>query len=350
MERRNFSLNTFLGVIILIVVALVFGGLLIFEKIDSDKRASEFNEQQTQIRQEKREKEEKIKVEIDKVKAVVDNELPRIVCWGDEYMLGTKTGTLPANLKTELNEKLFEDINKDIRSNANLSSKQLQIDVVNNGIRGETMYTMAARIGAYPILTAKKLELPKGTDPVAISLKTNDDKSVNFSSQPNVKIGECTLEDEVGTISMKKLSEDEYEYYFSKNKVSEPKTVAVDTRLFSQEEETHRDDVLILYFGREDLLPRKDLIEIQKAVVNHQNAHRDKYVVIAETGRGSGYDKAMQKQFGDHYLRLDTYEYDQTDNKEIADAVYNKLEALGYLKKISDAATTAKQQISEIEK
>ena len=63
------------------------------------------------------------------------------------------------------------------------------------------------------------IELNRYPESLTISLKTNDDKSVNFSSQPNVKIGECTLEDEVGTISMKKLSEDEYEYYFSKNKV-----------------------------------------------------------------------------------------------------------------------------------
>lgn len=348
--QKNNNTTTVIGIIALIVIAVGFAGLLLYDKLDSDKKAQEFEEQQALQRQVKHQKEARIIEELDKVEEVITSEIPGIVCWGDEYMLGTREGTIPDNLEKDLNEDLFEEINKDMRASAALSSHLLDVRVVNNGLGGEDIYTMAARIGAYPILTAEDIELPKGVGDVEISFKTNNDKPVRFVSQKNVKLGECTIEDEPGTVTFNIVSENEYQYLFSKNNPSEPKTVKSGTRMFSAGEETYRDYVLVMFFGENESAPQKDMLEIQKAVVNHQNANRDKYVVVAQTGKGSGYDKAMQKQFGEHYIRIDPYEYDQTDNADAAKLIAQKFKELGYTENIIKAVDSAQSVISEINK
>ena len=344
----NIGAGKIIGIIFLVLIVAGFGALLLFDKLEQDAKSAEFNSSMAQEREERRAKDKRIAEILDVTKAVSEKEIPGIVVWGDEYAACGKSSSVPDSLSKIINHDLFGDINTLLNSSASLSSYSMNINVVNNGIQGETLYTMAARIGAYPTLTAEEYKLPADTSGVKMDFKTTGDQPVQFVSQNHADVGGVTLGDEKGTMSIKKNGQNGYYYYFSKNKPSEAKTVKAGTRLYTEGEEACRDDLLIMFFGRDDYDSVKELVSIQRAVAEHQNENRRKYIAVSQTEEGSELDKAMKKEFGEHYLRIDPYENTGKEYNNVAQAIYDKFVALGYADEVKKSVDSALSQIKSI--
>lgn len=347
MERRGVSSKTIIGIIALIAALGVLAGVYFFDKIKTENETVELRQRLAAGREAQREEEKKIVEVLTDLKSSVSEDVPGVVCWGDEYLLGTSTNNIPYFLHNVINEELFSVVNTDMETTAYLSSYSVELPVKNNGIRGEDLYTMAARTGAYPLCIADKTELPKGTDNTQVSFITKGSRPVLFMDQPSVPFGNCTLDDVEGTIELEKIADNEYKYYFSKNAASEPKTVEAKTRIYTSLSTSYPDDLLVIFFGRE-YSETADLVNIERRIANNREVNTDKFVVVSMTDSGSKLDSAMTAEFGDNYLRLDVPANGSLDNYETAQTIYKKLDSLGYFNSVKNDVSDAEAQINKI--
>ena len=107
------------------------------------------------------------------------------------------------------------------------------------------------------------------------------------------------------------------------------------------------------YYGGWNNDPNELAEQIQKILDTY--TQKDNYVVVgmypySEVDTAS-YDQAMTDAFGDHYLALtsdilDQPAFDDAGHQEIAQAIYDKLNSLGYLKTQSSAESTGSNEVT----
>lgn len=100
------------------------------------------------------------------------------------------------------------------------------------------------------------------------------------------------------------------------------------------------------YYGGWNNDPNELAEQIQKVLNTYDQ--KDNYVVVGmypyNNVDQTAYDQAMTDAFGDHYLALtsdilDQPAFDDAGHQEIANAIYQKLNSLGYLKTASTSAS-----------
>ncbi|MGI6056661.1 MAG: hypothetical protein ACOYBD_06740 [Bilifractor sp.] len=107
------------------------------------------------------------------------------------------------------------------------------------------------------------------------------------------------------------------------------------------------------YYGGWNNDPNELAEQIHKILDTY--TQKDNYVVVgmypySEVDTAS-YDQAMTDAFGDHYLALtsdilDQPAFDDAGHQEIAQAIYDKLNSLGYLKTQSSAKSTGSNEVT----
>lgn len=347
MNNRGTSSKTIVGIIALIAALGVFAGVYVFDKIKTTNETIELRQKLADQRIAKKEQEEKIADVMTALKEKINSDIPGIVCWGDEFTYGSGKNSIPNYLENKINDELFFEINEDMNTTAYLSPYTVELSVKNNGMSGEDLYTMAARSGAYPLCIGQEVELPRGTGNTEISFITKGNRPVRFADLPNLPFGNCTLDGVEGTIETEKVSEGVYNYYFSKNAVSDPQTVAASTRIYTSLAQSYPNDYVIMFFGR-GYNEIADLVNIQRRIANNRETNNDKFIAVAMTESGSKLDAAMLQEFGENYLRIDVPGDGSVDNLNVADAVFQKLDSIGYLDTVKNDVADAQNEIKKI--
>ncbi|MBS6180957.1 MAG: hypothetical protein KH921_09245 [Erysipelotrichaceae bacterium] len=165
-------------------------------------------------------------------------------------------------------------------------------------------------------------------------------------AEHNVKkeVADYTM-DEAGSLSQMKLAgvpQAELDAYVTKHRDNAQGAALriTETKIRElTEEELVRDDQAYLpvicmgYYGGWGNDP-KELIEQQEKLLATYD-QQEKYLILGVSPAGyndsEGYHQAMTQQWGEHYLRLDGSALTDEGKQQIAEAVYEKLNSMGYL-------------------
>lgn len=285
---------------------------------------------------------------------VLEENIPGIICWGDSLTYGYNgEGT---SYPSVLEERIKQNIG--------------EIPVVNMGACGEDSITIAGRSGGIPFVTVEDFTIPAGTEAVEVAIGSRDGKEVNVSLYTDVGINECVIAGVLGTLTIQNVGQQGSKYTFVRTEAGEEIQVPEGTEIRTEASEDYKDYLSIVFVGTNGGYENMDeLIAQQDAIIASRTANTDKYLVVGITyGTAEGmaeYDRAMYEHYGNQYfclrsylsvfgmrdagltpteedkqqmqqgmvpasLRSDEVHFTAKSYEVIGNAIYDKLEALGY--------------------
>lgn len=336
MERK---INVRHVLLTLAAVALIgiFIFILFYDNQLQNLQILNFNNTQTEKRQEQTEYEQLVIQNTERVQTTIDKELTGIVLYGDNYLGG---GRLALHLQNTFETELFQKINGVIKQYPSILGHELKIPVANFEVVNENLDTIMTRIGAEPLLVAKRFVIPADTTPVEISLKTVNGTEVDFLSQSSVSMGTATINDIEGNIQIA-YNDDKKIYTFTRNIAGDETTIVSGTKVYTELQEKYREYIPVIFFGNNDYTILKNYLNRYKEIVQHQTTHQDKYIIICCAPANSTLDTAMTETFGYNYIRTDK-EIDYTD---LAEKVYFRMKTLKYLNILNSSIEKAERKI-----
>lgn len=283
-----------------------------------------------------------------------------IMCWGDSLTAGY-TARPEAAYPYLLNQWLKQDGYK--------------CEVVNMGATGEDSRSIAARAGGIEMYTQQKMLLPSDGTPQDVELVDKNGKGIRIQLYDSVGINPCKVVDAYGTPYSVEIKNTEiytgYGRYTMRPYDVQPNIeLNAMTQIKPEGADLHPDYLTIIFAGN-----NKGFDSLEEYIAQIDGIIKDKdyshmYIVIGITMPGivdfDEYDKVMTAAYGDHYLNfrkfLAEYDYSRfgyypneddrncylhgdyspwmlaTDNEHfselnyslLAEAVYQKIYALGY--------------------
>lgn len=220
---------------------------------------------------------------------VPEQEISRIVCWGDSLTFGQggEGVTFPSVL-----EELMPGV-----------------QVINYGIQGETAKQIAIRAGALP-MTVSACTIPGDNTPTQVYLWQNGEDPI-MMRLGDVGINPCSIAGVDGILS---YNPDEIKYYFTRTAPGEAVEVADNTQVITYgDADKLSTDVVVLFAGTNrapDKNTVQELIDVEKQMLEHIGSER--YVVIGLTSKELVPDvveinQALGQAFGDHFLDIRSY-------------------------------------------
>ena len=276
--------------------------LVLLTGCKQDRQAGAFGDAESAMKEEQAEPmaaaEEKIQPveETQEVKITAEEEkpaeedLPRIVCWGDSLTEGTGGGgvTYPDTL-------------------AKLSGAE----VLNYGVYAELTSCIAARQGGNPMHAGETFTIPAGLEPVEIKLENAKDNPEMLLVFGDAGINPCSIGGVEGTLS---IDSETGTRYFARSTAGE--AVAVESRtpiLFHAMLDKREDDILVIFAGTNDSPDTTsigDVIAWQRAMIDY--AGTENYVIIGMTRKKympqiEEVNQLLAKEYGSHFLDVRTY-------------------------------------------
>jgi hypothetical protein len=281
--------------VILSVFAIAALGVLSYMTIRRSKAQETFA--QDEINAYKTEKQEEIQKEKEYNEALQKllDEVPGIVCWGDDMTAGQGgTGiTYPDVLKTLL------------------LADGIEIPVVNMGITDESSLEVLGRCGAIPFVVAEEMTLAGNGYVSEFKLKNINGADVfplmhnNNPGVNPVKVNgiDCTFYGHI-------LSSTDHSangYYLSKVEKGE-NTVIPTGSVIETEGMNYGDYINILCIGKHggyqnltDLTNQIDLF------ISKLGKNKDKYIILGYPSSSAEFENALAQKYGAHFLNTRTY-------------------------------------------
>lgn len=254
--------------------------------------------------------------------------LPGIVCWGDSLTAGSSgnvsyPGTLQKYIDTYLCDIYdFASTIENAQDYSRLDWDQytVSIPVVNMGAGKEDSATILGRSGVAPYVVGMDFEIPAGTEPVNIQLKSPDGKSVTPLTAGSAGVNPVTIEGVVGEITLSgNQGWGQSAYQFTRAEAGEAVPVAKGAQITTACTDEYRDYVHIVWLGTYgDFTTPEKLVKETKLLLSRQASNPERYLVIGPCAlRGSwtnadpatlnGVDSAMMQAFGSHYINVRKY-------------------------------------------
>ena len=230
----------------------------------------------------------------------MSQKLTGIVCWGDSLTAGAGGNgvTYPLALESLIREKI----------------KNAGIPVVNMGVGGESSITIAGRNGAIPYILSENLCIPADSTPVEINFTSIGGQHVAPLRQGHAGVNPVIIGGIEGTLSVVQESyvSKEYSYRFSRSVSGESITIPSGTQITTAANFQYLDYLPVIYIGQNrGYADFDDLIRQQRAIIDHQTANRDQFIIVGlHTGTyedRSALEQAMQNEYGDQYINLRAY-------------------------------------------
>lgn len=258
----------------------------------------------------------------------VQQYLPGIVCWGDSLTAGSSgnvsyPGTLQKYIDTYLCDIYdFASTIENAQDYSRLDWDQytVSIPVVNMGAGKEDSATILGRSGVAPYVVGMDFEIPAGTEPVNIQLKSPDGKSVTPLTAGSAGVNPVTIEGVVGEITLSgNQGWGQSAYQFTRAEAGEAVPVAKGAQITTACTDEYRDYVHIVWLGTYgDFTTPEKLVKETKLLLSRQASNPERYLVIGPCAlRGSwtnadpatlnGVDSAMMQAFGSHYINVRKY-------------------------------------------
>lgn len=345
MGNRN-GINI-LGIIAIILVVSGFAAFYLWDSGEQQKEIAEF-QRKDKIDNEKAFSRSKIIADyLQDVQKMVEDDINGMIMIGDDYISSNDNLSLKSQLNRVIESKLFYDLNLETYSAASLEKYQISIPIENHAVSSEDYNTILARLGIKPLFVAKDFTVPAGTDKVLITFKTENDIPVVFSAQDNERIGTTVIDNIEGGLYLSRTENDNYDCYFGRSQSGEEKKIAEGARVKTESTDYSKDQIPIIFFGNNDYVSVDAYVKTQKAIADRQTGSGGRYMVIANTDEDSELDKAMQKEFGENYIRINSTNISSLDYEATANIIYNQMNKLGYFNHIKEKVTEAKEKIKE---
>ena len=323
------------NILIFLVLVAVSAGLLMAMirvrrqiKAEDELLSAESANQRQQLSDARKENLEAIQLAYEADMETVQTYLPGIVCWGDSLTAGSSGNvSYPGTLQKYIDTYLCDiyDFASTIENAADYSrldwnAYTVSIPVVNMGAGQESSDTILGRSGVTPYVVGADFEIPAGTEPVAITLKSESGKTVSPLTAGNAGVNPVTINGVVGEISLaSNTGWGPASYQFTRAETGEPVSVAKGTQITTACSEEYRDYVHIVWLGTYgDYLNPATLVSQTRELLSRQAANPERYIVLGPcTVRGSwvnadqatlnGIDAAMLQAFGNHYINVRKY-------------------------------------------
>ncbi|MCR4657650.1 MAG: hypothetical protein K5770_15705 [Lachnospiraceae bacterium] len=215
-----------------------------------------------------------------------ENEMPRIVCFGDSLTESTDE------------ETAYPDVLRRISG----------AEVINYGIRSDTTVMIAARAGSVGLYT-DEFVIPAGPDPVNISIHTESGNKLPLLRYGDNGINPCYINGIKG-----RLSRTGGTYFFTRDTEGDPTAVPEGSRITTGAMAAKNSgDILVLFTGTNDRPDRKsiqDIISLQRGIIEYTGC--DKYVVIGLTCKKVipdivAVNEALSAEYGDNFLDIRSF-------------------------------------------
>lgn len=336
---RKWHSHNIIFIIIIVVLVIGFAGMLAYSHIESKKKAEELRKL-AQVEREKEEiQKEELKIRYKAVQDAIDEYLPGIVCWGDSLTMGAGSddGTTYPNVLAELIKENVTD-KFDLNEIYNFTETIIveKIPVVNMGVGGETTHTILGRNGAIPFVVSEKFTIPADILPVEISIESESGKSVAPLRQGSAGMEYVIIDGIKGVISIKQkdYTSTNYKYYFTREAAGDDVTIKKDTKIVTAGSKSYLNYIPVIFIGQNGGYDNiTELIEQQRAIVNHQNGNpKGRFIIIGlHTGTSderAKLEKAMADQYGNQYINLREYMSTRGLNDADIDATEEDLEMM----------------------
>ena len=245
--------------------------------------------------------------------------LPGVVCWGGSMAYGAY-GSGNSIIKAVENH-MMED--------------ECYIPVANMGVPKDSDYSVLVRSGATD-LCVKEFTIPASIERVEVKMYAADKSDIyllKYGDRCDGGMTEVTIAGVEGTLTIDSNSAqfDKPIYYFTRNSDGEEVKVKKGEKVISSSMTDYSDYVPVVCMGDDGgWKDFKELIKQNQAVID-QSSNKDKYVVVGlftvplteEQAKSvaddekakdelikknnEDYDKAMKKQFGEHYVSSREY-------------------------------------------
>lgn len=245
--------------------------------------------------------------------------LPGIVCWGDSLTSGPGGDAMsyPKSLQNCVNERLCALYDPAAALNGaekaglgeNFADKKdltVEIPVINMGVGGETTNTILARNGAVPFLTDGSITIPSECKPVRIRLTCESGAPVAPLLQGNAGMESVTIAGIKGVITHGQG------YFFTRSEPGEETKVPDGTVIVTEGSEKYLDYLPVVFIGQNGgYTGYFDLVDQQRAIIEHQTKNSDRYIIIGMHTTTPGYredlEELMVEEYGDKYINLREY-------------------------------------------
>ena len=309
-----------IALILLSVFAFVF--FILMERNENKKIAEQLAEIAKQQNLEKKTLIEKVSAEYDVDAAVVAKYLPGIVCWGDSLTAGaggngvTYPKALEAYIRKEICNQysLISQLSGEATYLIDASDYEIKIPVVNMGVGGENTLTISGRNGAIPYVVSQEFTIPKSKIPVEISFTSQNGEKVAPLRQGDQGVNPVVIDGVEGVLSIRQESSDseEYTYYFTRTTVGDSKSIQPGKEIITAASQENLDYITVIFMGQNGgYTGFEDLIRQQRAIIEHQTANKDRYIIVGlHTGTAesrNALETALENEYGAHYINLREY-------------------------------------------
>ena len=329
--RKNLIRN----IIIFLLLAAVAAGLLmamitVKKQIDAEDELlqAESSNQRQELSVARKENLEAITLAYEKDMQTVQQYLPGIVCWGDSLTAGSSgnvsyPGTLQKYIDTYLCDIYnFASTIENAQDYTRLDWDQytVSIPVVNMGAGKEDSATILGRSGVAPYVVGMDFEIPVGTEPVNIQLKSPDGKNVTPLTAGSAGVNPVTIDGVVGEITLtNNQGWGQTSYQFTRTEAGEPVPVVKGTEIVTACASEYRDYTHVVWLGTYgDFTNPEKLVSDTKQLLSRQANNPERYLVLgpctirgdwsnADTATLDAIDSAMLQAFGSHYINVRKY-------------------------------------------
>ena len=399
-ENKHIGIKILLVLLILVLSAVLVLGYRYVkaqeEAQDAEllKVANEHKQEQTEAKQATYESMEAAYQEDLKT---IQTYLPGVVCWGDILTAGSAGGvSYPDTLQELINENIVDKYdfrstldNTDELTRVDWTSYTVEIPVVNMGSGAENSATILGRNGAAPYVVSEAFTIPAETESVQVKFTGPNGEEVFPLTQGDMGVNNVTIAGVAGKLSLDLESyqnRHRYIYYFTRLAPGIETYVESGIEIVTAASDLYRNYIPVIFLGTydEEYSTLEELMAAQKALIAHQTAGRDRYIILGLyylknhwdfglTGDLERYESAMLQEYGDRFINVRKYfcsdglsdagiTATQQDTRDIAKGlvptslrssaepselnakgyrllgqlVYNRMEKLGYFDEVKD--------------
>ncbi len=320
-KHGNMKKNGFAVAISLLCVFILIIFILT-DRYENEKISEQLSQSAEQQNVEKDALIEQVSTEYNKDAAVLAEFLPGIVCWGDSLTAGAGGGgvTYPKVLETEIQKEICNQYNLKSQLNGkatyliDFSQYKIKIPVINMGVGGENTQTIAGRNGAIPYIVSQGFTIPEDRMPIELTFTSQNGGKVAPLRQGDRGVNPVVIGGIEGTLSIKQesYSSKEYSYFFTRTVAGSSKEIQPGTQIVTAASKKYTDYIPVIFIGQNGgYTDFEDLIRQQRAIIEHQTANKDRYIIVGlHTGTAesrNALETAMKNEYGAHYINLRDY-------------------------------------------
>lgn len=216
-------------------------------------------------------------------------QIPGVVCWGDSitYGFGGQGTTYPDTLRELLNGRGYN------------------VPVVNNGICGETTYTILARTGKINFYLKDGATMAAGTNYGEVNVTVDGGQFLNLCGWSTEGLNPVSIGGVMGNLSAAGGSGEKYG--FTRFDSSAEMNLGAGAEIVSYGRYGYPGYVNILLMGQNGTYSSdEDLLEQNQMFVN--GLDNDKYIIIGlltgDNNQRDHYDAIMEQRFGRKYISM----------------------------------------------